>query len=144
MDYAIELASSSRPSASRITRPAVVGAIIDPGYCLDLLEQGALDLLALAYGELKTALQNAEAPMPQNKAPVGENELKLRNLDCAVIEFIHSLREENNAPPFETVRGVFFEGDEIYPTAGFRQKNHIQICVRNTSCIKGYFRVLEM
>ena len=66
----------------------MIGAIIDPANCLDLLEQGALDLLALAYGELKTALRNAEAPIPQNKAPVGENELKLRNLDCAVIEFI--------------------------------------------------------
>ena len=31
------------------------------------------------------------------------------------------------------------EGEEIYPTAGFFNKNHIQICIRNTDCILGYF-----
>jgi len=25
------------------------------------------------------------------------------------------------------------------PGAGFKEKNHIQICVRNRNCIKGYF-----
>ncbi|TSA32147.1 MAG: hypothetical protein D4R64_16610 [Porphyromonadaceae bacterium] len=38
-----------------------------------------------------------------------------------------------------SVRGVFFEGKELYPNSGFREKNHIQICVRNPNCIKGYF-----
>ncbi len=28
------------------------------------------------------------------------------------------------------------------PTAGFYTKNHIQLCVRNPDCIKGYFRPL--
>jgi hypothetical protein len=33
----------------------------------------------------------------------------------------------------------FYEGDELYPNAGFREKDHIQICVRNPNCIKGFF-----
>jgi len=33
----------------------------------------------------------------------------------------------------------FWEGNELYPNAGFRKKNHIQICIRNPNCIKGYF-----
>ena len=36
--------------------------------------------------------------------------------------------------------GIYFwEGQKLYPNAGFREKNHIQICVCNPNCIKGYF-----
>ena len=65
----------------------------------------------------------------------------MRNLDCAVINHLHRLREDGGLRPFDTVRGVFLEGNPIYQDAGFRQKTHIQICVRNPDCIKGVFRV---
>jgi len=39
----------------------------------------------------------------------------------------------------DTVRGVFTEGEPLYENAGFRNKTHIQICVMNPKCIKGYF-----
>ena len=36
--------------------------------------------------------------------------------------------------------GIYFwEGHSLYPNAGFAEKNHIQICVCNPNCIKGYF-----
>ena len=41
-------------------------------------------------------------------------------------------------------RGVFFEGDDLYPNAGFKEKNHIQIAIRNTNCIKGFFIPREL
>ncbi|SEK41780.1 hypothetical protein SAMN05421740_101809 [Parapedobacter koreensis] len=44
---------------------------------------------------------------------------------------------------FDSVRGVFWEGNPLYPTAGFREKDHIQICIRNIDCIKGYFLPLS-
>ena len=37
------------------------------------------------------------------------------------------------------MRGVFWEGEDLYENAGFKEKNHIQICVRNSNCIKGFF-----
>ena len=40
---------------------------------------------------------------------------------------------------FDTVYGYFQEGKEAFPGAGVREKSHIQICVKNLSCIKGYF-----
>jgi len=40
---------------------------------------------------------------------------------------------------YDSVRGVFVEGNELYPTAGFRDKNHIQIAIKNPECIKGFF-----
>jgi len=41
--------------------------------------------------------------------------------------------------PFDTARGFFLEGRELYPTAGFRELDHIQICVRSSKQIIGYF-----
>ncbi len=39
----------------------------------------------------------------------------------------------------DSVRGMFPEGELLYPNAGFREKNHIQLCVINPNCIIGYF-----
>ena len=44
---------------------------------------------------------------------------------------------------YDTVRGAFWEGEELYPNAGFKEKNHVQIVVRNQESIKGYFRVIS-
>jgi len=41
--------------------------------------------------------------------------------------------------PFDSVRAAYIEGEELYPNAGFNDKNHIQLCVRNPNCIKGFF-----
>jgi hypothetical protein len=76
--------------------------------------------------------------MPINK---GGGDLLQRYLDCAVINHIHSINKRANHKQFDTVRSVFFEGKPIYPTSGFYEKSHIQICVINPSNIKAVFRV---
>ncbi len=77
--------------------------------------------------------------------PLKENgDLLKRYLDCAVIESIHQFNKDKNKPEFDSVRGVFFEGNELYPNAGFKEKNHIQIALRNPNCIKGYFIPREL
>ncbi|MDD2621116.1 MAG: hypothetical protein PHC92_10670 [Syntrophomonadaceae bacterium] len=73
--------------------------------------------------------------MPEN---YGSSDMLLRPLDCLVLETLHDYNESQKRPSFDTVRGAFLEGEKPYPTAGFKQKNHIQICVRNPNCIKGY------
>ena len=47
--------------------------------------------------------------------------------------------ENNEERAYDSVRGVFWEGKPLYPNAGFAEKNHIQICICNPNCIKGYF-----
>ena len=42
------------------------------------------------------------------------------------------------------MKGVFWEGDKLYLEAGFTEKNHIQICIRNPNCIKGFFLPREL
>ena len=39
---------------------------------------------------------------------------------------------------------MFFEGKDLYENAGFKEKNHIQIALRNPNCIKGYFVPREL
>ena len=63
-----------------------------------------------------------------------------RKLDCLVIKTLHQMRTDQGQGQYDSVRGPFLEGKRIYATSGFRTHTHIQICVRNTACIKGYFR----
>jgi hypothetical protein len=63
-------------------------------------------------------------------------------LDCAVINALHDLMKSSGEDPFDTVRAAFIEGPPAFPGGTFRKKNHIQICVRNRSSIKGYFHAL--
>lgn len=125
---------------SKVENSAVVGAIIDLGLCLDLLDSENLLIVKQSYEILKTLTEQDGSVMPENKSPLHAGEdLLLRKLDCAVIQNIHSLNTNEGIPPYDTVRGVFWEGDYLYPLAGFKEKNHIQICVRNPNCIKGFF-----
>ncbi len=123
----------------KIVEPFVVGAIINLGYCLDLMSQNAIEAVKIAYAKLKTVHDTDPSlgALPVNKC--GEDNL-LRRLDCAVIRNLHSIREDDSKQPFDTVRGPFREGQPIYDNSGFFEKTHIQIAVRNPEQIKGYFR----
>ena len=123
----------------------VLGAIIDPGKCLKLLEALVIMQVKKAYGVL--AVRFAEGGMPGNE---GGNDLLKRYLDCAVIQALHEIRDEASAAgedaslsPYQTVRAAFREGDALYPDAGFHEKIHIQILVRDLSCNKVYFSSLD-
>ena len=70
------------------------------------------------------------------------NDLLLRDLDCAVIQQIHDVNRELGRDAYDSVRGIFTEGDPVYPGAGIFEKTHVQICVCNPNCIKGYFTPL--
>ena len=119
---------------------AVVGAVIDLGNCLDLLNAASIDLVEHAYAYLKQFNERANVPLPLNEGPSGGEYLR-RKLDCAVINFLHE-RVADDAP-FDRVRAAFLEGEPVYPNAGFRRKNHLQICVRNVANIKGYLHPFE-
>lgn len=117
-------------------KPAVIGAIIDLGLCLNLFEQPALEQLALAHEVLSVNFQALGQPLPEN-APDGK--LWSRNLDCLVIDTLHGTREDMKMARYDSVRSAFQEGAPSYTGTEFRMKNHIQIAVRSPACIKGYF-----
>lgn len=139
LEFATFLSQNSGRKKRAITRPAVLGAVIDLGFCFDLLDYQNLCVLKYFHGLLRAISVSAGRNMPVNKSAPGSKDLLLRNLDCVVIEMVHRFRQRENMPPFDSVRGVFWEGEKLYPNAGFREKNHIQICIRNPNCIKGFF-----
>lgn len=135
--------SWAREQAKRgvIEKPAVIGAVIDLGYCLNLTDSRFIDLLEMEYKLFKEDAEAFGLEMPANEGRSSDK--LLRKLDCAVVEHLHAriadLPPEMGFEPFDSVRGLFSEGDPIYQGAGFKKKTHVQICVRNPNCIKGYF-----
>jgi len=137
LEYARLLQENPTRSRAKISEPAVIGAVLDPGNCLNLMESSSLRLLRDTYDSLNELLSASGVAMRVNSAPSGSSQdLLLRRLDCSVIEYLH---RKNTGRDFDTVRGLFFEGEDLYPNAGFKTKNHIQVCVRNPNCIKGFF-----
>jgi hypothetical protein len=134
VEYAVE--SKKR---GKIKEEAVIGAVIDLGYCLNLVESTSLQIVKQGYELLCKDIENAKIPFPENKFGGSSVDLLLRFLDCAVIERIHQFNIETGEPGYDSVRGVFWEGGDLYPNSGFKEKNHIQLCVKNPNCIKGYF-----
>ena len=141
LDYASRLRSHPRRSTPKIQAPTVVGAVIDLGYCLNLLDSHFIQVVREAYDDLAAIHRAAGKVLPSNKSVGGSPDLLLRHLDCAVMEWVHQLSSRQNLRPFDSVRGVFVEGTPVYPGAGVHELNHIQICIRNPACIKGYFRL---
>ncbi len=58
-----------------------------------------------------------------------------------MIEMLHELRRQAGLDSYDTVFGVFDEGAAAYPGAGFKEKTHMQLAVRNPDVVIGYFRV---
>lgn len=129
-------------ASSKIKEPAVIGAVIDLGYCLNLTDSGSVEFLKRGYEILRIRCEQAETPIPQNRPSKRGEDILLRDLDCAVIQQIHDYNKENKKPQFDSVRGIFVEGGAPYEGSAFREKTHVQLCVVNPNCIKGYFAPL--
>ena len=138
-EYAEESANNIQFNKKPINNPFVLGAIIDLGNCFNLVESASLKILSSSYKGLCNAMYEAGKRMPVNK---GNN----RALDCAVIEYIHETNRDSSLGEYDTVRCAFSKGEEVYPGSAITSRLHIQICVRNLACIKGFFlpRPLEM
>lgn len=116
-------------------RPAVVGAVIQLGNCFDLLDESITSVLADSYQELARSFADEGQALPRNRG----RESKLRILDCLVVnDCLRRLAAQGRI--YDTVRGAFFEGEPIYPGAGFARESHIQVVIRNPACIIGVFR----
>lgn len=132
LEYAVETAQGKQKNKKAPKIPFVIGAIIELGNCLNLVESTSLNILSDSYYNLKQMIDTRGLPMPVNK---NQN----RALDCAVIKYIHQTNTDTAKPPYDTIRCAFPEGGEAYPGAMITSRLHIQICVCNPDCIKGYF-----
>ena len=136
----------------KIVKAAVVGAVISLDYCFDLTDTNFINQLTQYFELMKDEYNQINKELPENKNVKQDKnkDLLLRDLDCAVIEFMHQriteeigkdLKEKgfSDYKVFDSIRGLFTEGGAAFPGAGIQKKNHIQICMRNNNCIKGFF-----
>ena len=135
-----------------IKKPSVVGAVIQLGNCCDLTDKSSIDVVKSYYKLLKKDYTSISQPLPINKNIKQDkhNDLLLRELDCTLLEYMHARiltqykadlasKGYSDYQLFDSTRGVFTEGGPAYTGAGIFDKSHIQICIRNSNCIKGFF-----
>lgn len=130
--------------------PSVVGAAIELSNCLDLTTQAGIEAVKLAHHQFITLAERKGVPIPENVDPAKQTggDRIIRRLDCAVMNYLYGIREtaqesDPQSQPYTTVRALFPEGNKLYPSAGFLDKTHIQICVREPEQILGVFRIPE-
>ena len=113
----------------------VIGALIQLGTCLDLTDIAASSLLRESYKALERSHLAEHKALPQN---TGGASAFRRELDCEVINLLVELSAGDD--PIQTIRGIFIEGEPIFPGSEIREKSHIQVSVIDPTCILGVFR----
>ena len=150
-DRALQWANDKKKRGD-IKNPAVIGAVLYLGYCLDLLDSQYVKLIQGYYKPFETRYKILNQILPEN-IDLRNDKYKdkiFRQLDCTLIEFMHQAileqiieekltKQYSELKLYDSARGVFTEGGPAYPGAGILEKSHIQICVRNSNCIKGFF-----
>ncbi len=144
--------AKEKQKRGEIKNPSVLGVVYQLDYCLDLTDSAFTSILSHYYSLMKNDFVDLGKELPQNKDLPKDKyrDLILRELDCAVFEYMHqkiSEEIENDVKSqgfsehrhFDTTRGIFTEGGPAFEGAGIQTKNHIQICIRNLNCIKGFF-----
>jgi hypothetical protein len=111
---------------------AVVAVEIDLGRCLDLADVGFSALLQRSHCGTLGLYERRGMKLPKNGGPDG----KVRRLDRLVIDrLIEALDEGKPEFAYQTVRCPFEEGDPVYEGSRILTQSHVQIAVRDRSCI---------
>lgn len=118
----------------KVKTPAVVGALIQLGHCFDLLDVRLTRYLQKLYPLFEAAIASQGQSMPVN-----DPAKRLHRLDCAFLNWAIPVVEHDFKVTFQTVRGVFIEGDALYHSAQIFVESHVQIAVRDPSAIVGFF-----
>lgn len=113
---------------------AILGSMIRLGFCFDLLDPYNVTYLR----EIYDAYRAAEAAAGR---AIRENANHYKYLDCAVFQYAYAVVENSEGQSsVDSARAVYVPtGDEkrIWSRSWISNGAHIQICVRNPSCILG-------
>ena len=99
-----------------------------------------IDEVRLRHEEGVLVIESQGGKLPSNGA-MEDGIYLYRPLDCLVIKMVHKPRAESGLDAYDSVYGIFVEGQDLFPGSGFKAKSHAQIAIRNPECIAGYFRV---
>lgn len=123
-----------------IATPAVVGAVLQFDFILDMTTQEGVENYCAAYQAMIEYLVAHGHPEPKNvKASDEDEDVIVRQLDSDVFAFMHRIREDTKQQLFQAVRSAFPQGAAIAPSSAFRRSSHVQIALRDNSCVLGWF-----
>ncbi|MEY2117222.1 hypothetical protein [Rhodanobacter sp. FW106-PBR-R2A-1-13] len=126
-----------------IATPAVLGALLCVRRCLDVTTRVGLEQFAAAYDALGEAWVTAGVPedrRPVNSPAAAEDaDVIVRKLDNAVFQLLHAMVEGRGDAPYQVVRGAFRQGPELAPRSGLHRDSHVQLAVRDMTCVVGWF-----
>lgn len=116
--------------------PIILEATICLGNCLDFSRSDHIKLLQTVYKLYETVKKKANQIVPENMTGFkGDLDNIKRYKDCDVINFAYNFyRKCYNK--IDVIRSPFMEGEQIYSGTCFTEKQHIQLCVKDVSCIK--------
>ena len=106
---------------------AVIGVTIRLGNSLNLLDVEHVDGLQNAYRSFVQTIGLNR--MPRN------TRMGAHYLDREIIDTYCRIVVERGIPEFQTVRGCFPEGQGIYEGSKILELTHVQIAVRDASCL---------
>jgi len=113
--------------------PAVVGAIIRLGQCLDLLDPINVATIKAFHDDTISKWETAEVEIPEN----GNQHKKL---DCAIFNLFY----DQSDAAIETARAVYVptqSAKRAWKRSWIYEEAHIQICVREPKNILAVWRV---
>ena len=123
----------------RIRRPAVVGALVNLGRCLNLMDKDSNLVLSETYSQIQDVLSAERSNGHAVNMP--SNHGKSHDLDALVINISHEIAAKVKGRAFDTVRAAFIEGNPVFPGSSIMSDTHIQICVRDPAkSVVAYFR----
>ena len=136
-DRALQFAEEQR-KRGKVERPAVVGALLQLGNCFDLMDTRCTADLEDAFPRFVALCERKGRPIPINGGVTPD--LLLRRRDCAVIKFCLDTLQGRGDVLYDSVRWGFREGAPVFDGSGVFTKSHVQLAIRNESCILGAFR----
>lgn len=141
-------------SAAAIATPAVIGVALNVSRWLDMSTRVALQEFEIAAKTCREGFASKGTPVNANRPAFEGDEDNLRRpFDKQTFTLLHGMRElEYNSAikekryldaaelrPYQAVRSAFTQGKSIAGHSEFGIKNHTQIALIDSGCIKGYF-----
>lgn len=114
--------------------PAILAADISLRNCLNLTDTSSTPYMDAAAQQVQAICYSLGVPVPQNERMIDGVPVE-NKLDCAIINQVHQNQHLKGQPSFDTVIHAFSSGAQYLPGSTFRKEAHIQLAVRNHSCI---------
>ncbi|MFB2894617.1 hypothetical protein ACE1CI_17040 [Aerosakkonemataceae cyanobacterium BLCC-F50] len=114
------------------TNPAVIRSTIRLEDCIDLLDIEWFPIIREAYTVFVEEFRQANRPLPRQNP----ERSKAHRLDCAYFNYLVEQILNPQVESIRVIRGIFVEGERIFPNSAVFDRAHIQISVRDISLIE--------